>query len=203
MTPMRRPTLLTLIAATAAAAAVATTSCGPSGPRVTLVGDSITDVSREEFGAALGDAYDVEIVGRFGKRTDEVEPEIEAVAAANPSAVVINLGTNDVLQEVPTEEAAASIDRMVGALDAADCVLIVTINESMEVKGTSFTEGAAALNERIEEIADAHPNAGVLDWNEVIDDNGGNGEATWDTYHPSDAGRVALADAYRGAIDSC
>lgn len=179
------------------------TACGPSGPRVVLVGDSITDVSRTEFDVALGDAYDVEVIGRFGKRTDEVVTDVEALAASPPSAVVINLGTNDVLQGVPAEQAAASLERMAGLVDRADCLVLVTINESMSVNGTSYTDGAEALNERIEQIADDHGNASVLDWNAVIDDHGGNDEVTWDTYHPSDAGRKVLADAYRDAIDSC
>lgn len=186
-----------------AALLVVTAACGPSGPRVALVGDSITDGARNELDAALGDAYELEIVGRFGKRTEEVEPEVAALATSTPSAVVINLGTNDVLQRVPTERAAASLDRMVAALGEADCVLVVTINESMTVSGTSFTDGARALNARIEQIADAHDNASVVDWNAAIDDHGGNDELTSDTFHPSAAGRAVLADAYRDAVDRC
>ena len=43
----------------------------------------------------------------------------------------------------------------------------------------------------------------VIDWNDTIADNGGNGAVTYDTVHLSDKGIVLMADAYRKALDDC
>src|SRR4051794_5044106 len=102
---MRRPVLAvppaSRLAVPLVILALVGAACGsPSGPKVGIIGDSITDLSQSALHGALDPRYDVELVGKFGARADEVVPEAKVIAASHPREAIINLGTNDALQRV-------------------------------------------------------------------------------------------------------
>ena len=174
-----------------------------SGRKTGIIGDSITDLSQQPLHQALDGDYDLELVGKFGARVDQVMPEAKVIAESKPSRTIINLGTNDAIQQVPIATTRASLDQMVSDLKAVDCLFLVEINESITAQGAPRTDEAKAINDQIREIADTAPNVKILKWNQDIADHGGNGEMTYDTVHLSPRGLVVLADAYKKALDSC
>ena len=179
-------------------------SCSTSsGGKVGLIGDSITDLSQAPLHQALDATYEVELVGKFGARTDEVLPEVKVIAASMPSQAIINIGTNDAIQQVPLAQTRASIDEMVTAFAAAKCVFLVEINEAITAQGAPRTAEARAINEQLRDIADTVPNVRMLEWNNEIAANGGPTVITFDTVHLSTKGVVVLADAYRKALADC
>src|SRR4051794_31314102 len=88
---------------------------GPSNDTVGLIGDSITDMSRAPLEHALSDHH-VEIVGKFGARSDQVIDDVKVIAASKPGAAIINIGTNDALQQVPATQTRANNQQMIDLL---------------------------------------------------------------------------------------
>ena len=54
---------------------------GVSGQNVGLSGDSITDLSRGPLQLALGNENHIEIVGKFGARSDQVLRDVQVIGA--------------------------------------------------------------------------------------------------------------------------
>lgn len=177
---------------------------GSSNGKVGLIGDSITDMSRQPLTQALGEEDKIEIVGKFGARSDQVIEDVKVIAASEPAQAIVNIGTNDAIQQVPPEQTAANIQQILDVLGAVGCRYLVEINEGItdQASGAARSAEAAALNEQIARLADEN-DVGVIEWNAVIADNGGNGEITYDTVHLSDKGVVLMAEAYRSALDDC
>ena len=98
---------------------------GVSGQKVGLIGDSITDLSRGPLQQALGSENHIEIVGKFGARSDQVLPDVNVIAASHPAAAIINIGTNDALQQVPPEQFAANVQRILDELKDVPCRYLV------------------------------------------------------------------------------
>jgi len=191
---------------TLAALLAVTTSCGGGDDdKVALIGDSITDMSRDPLTTALGEGRTLEIVGKFGARTDQVLPEVEVIAASDPGAAIVNIGTNDAIQQVPADRTAANIQKILNTLDGVGCRYLVQINEAITDKatGASRSAEAAAVNRELDRLADENAGVEVLPWNRTIAENGGNGAVTFDTVHLNDKGIVLLADTYRDALDRC
>ena len=202
-TPSRRPPRLAG-AALLALVLVAAGCGGSSGDKVGLIGDSITDLTRKPLTDALGTNHTVEIVGKFGARSDQVIDDVKVIAASHPDAAIINIGTNDALQQVPPEQTAANIAKILDLLGDVGCRYLVQINEGITDKasGASRAAEAKALNAKITELAD-QKDVRVIEWNRTIADHGGVGAVTFDTVHLSDRGIVLMADAYRTALEDC
>lgn len=180
-------------------------ACGSDpGGKVALIGDSITDLSREPLQNALGADHTVEIVGKFGARSDQVLDDVKVIAASKPRSAIVNIGTNDALQQVPVDQTAATVGRILDELADVGCIHLVEINEGITVKATgeSRSEEAKELNEALRQLADDR-GIGVIDWNETISEAGGNDVITYDTVHLSTKGVVLMAEAYGKALDDC
>ena len=180
--------------------------CGTADEdKVGLIGDSITDLSREPLTQALGEDRVVEIVGKFGARSDQVIEDVKVIAASEPAAAIINIGTNDALQQVPAAQTAANIQQILDLLGDVGCRYLVQINTGITdtATGAARQAEAAAVNDQLAQLAELNDGVEVLDWNRTIADNGGNPEITYDTVHLSEKGVVLMADAYRQALDDC
>ncbi|HTD50912.1 MAG TPA: hypothetical protein VK771_09950, partial [Acidimicrobiia bacterium] len=70
----------------------------PAVRTVSVVGDSITVVARPDISSALAGSYDTNVHGIWGQRIDQMLPTLSAVLRQHPSAVVVNLGSNDAIQ---------------------------------------------------------------------------------------------------------
>lgn len=183
---------------------IALAACGgPADRHVAVIGDSITSLSTAAIHEGLDPAYRVDVMGKFGARTDETMNEVNVLAATNPSQVVINLGTNDALQREPADQSIAILDEIVALFARAACIHLVTINEGITEQGESRTAEATALNQRIAELADRVDHVDVIDWHQMVRDHGGAAAVTSDSVHPNPAGQALLVESYRAALDDC
>lgn len=195
----RRATVTSLVAATAWLAG----GCGLfSGGGVVLVGDSLTMVVAEPVAAAAPD-LDVTRDADWGLRIDQEIASASAVARRDPDHVIINLGTNNVLQGHDLIASAMDLTTIVDEFDRVPCVHLVTINQQMQRLGQDTSAAATALNEHIRSLAATRPNVELIDWNQIVVDHAADGIMDPDTVHPNSVGVAMLTDAYVRAMRSC
>ncbi len=140
--PQNRSRLVALVGPLGLLAA----SCGgSSGGTVGLIGDSITELSSAPLHQALDPIYQVELVGKFGARSDQILPEAKVIAASKPLQVIINIGTNDAIQQVPAAQTRANIEAIVAELAGVRCVFLVEINEAITAEGVPRSNEAIAI----------------------------------------------------------
>lgn len=185
-------------------------SCTDAGERVAVLGDSITSLDTEALEADLGDGYRFTISGNFGMTTEQVRPEVEALAERSFDQVIINLGTNDVLQGRSAQHAVDVIAQYVAMFDSARCLHVVTVNEHMENQrdGQATAEGARQFNEALRAFAESQDRVTVIDWNAVAAQNLTSSEPptstlTSDSVHPTPEGNQALNGLYADALGDC
>ncbi|HKY15381.1 MAG TPA: SGNH/GDSL hydrolase family protein, partial [Microthrixaceae bacterium] len=83
------------------------------GDKVLVLGDSITEWSTPALETGLGGRFHLQVIGRGGFRSEQLQPEAVAAAVTGPTQVILNAGTNDALQHRPWADTAASIEQMV------------------------------------------------------------------------------------------
>jgi hypothetical protein len=174
---------------------------------IAYLGDSITDQSRDLLHTQL-DADPKAIVAVGGKRIEEMEPGAHLLERRRPEQVVINLGTNNVLQEDTLDHEASALQQVVDTFPQAQCIHIVTINESMYEPPKDLYHPAVALNDRIRAMAAADPRIHIVDWAGIVRDQDAahdpSGPITYDNVHPTPAvGQHLLVDAEQRSIASC
>jgi lysophospholipase L1-like esterase len=148
---------------------------GASGaPRVAFVGDSTTALAAMPTDlmpdGAIADAfaedYRIHLEAQFGQTIGDMLDEVETVLddrGGPPDALVVNLGTNDVIED--TTDWADDLDRLLELVADHPCVLLVTVNESTDAFLGPERTTAASINARIAEAVTA-PNVHHVDWNE-------------------------------------
>src|SRR2546423_11881593 len=94
----RRNLLLGIVVVALAALVIGRAPRGSSPRTVPVVGDSITVFSSRDISTVLSGAYRPAVHAQIGARIDQMLPTLRALLRAHPYAVVVNLGTNDVLQ---------------------------------------------------------------------------------------------------------
>jgi lysophospholipase L1-like esterase len=191
-------------AALTATTLVPLTGCGVfgGGSSVTLFGDSITVLVADEVTKDAPD-FDIAVDGTWGLRIDEELDPAADIALDRPDQVVINLGTNNVLQHHDTTASSEDLSTMIDLLAGARCIHIVTINEHINRMGEDFGPAAAALNAQIRTLAGRHLNVDVIDWNKIVEEHLDEGIVDDDSVHPNAAGIELLAAAYVDAIEGC
>jgi lysophospholipase L1-like esterase len=174
------------------------------GPRLVLVGDSISALSEDELRAALADrsvrmaAIQGEGLAGGGLTTAGGLGSMGAwaadVAADEPEVVVVALGTNDaLLGELALPDALAAWDRIAEAHEAA-CLVGVSFPAGGE--GVDAAE-ARALDDRMRARSDV-----VVPWAEAAAaDPGRYLEA--DGIHPTTAGQELFASLVADAAGAC
>jgi len=180
---------------------------GADRHQVVVLGDSITAQADAPLHERFDPSYAMAVSGVSGARADERVADGAAYAATTPGQVIINLGTNDVLQGTPTDETAASLTTLGEGFAGARCIHLVTVNEHMvDLSRPQLHDEAVAVNERIRAIAAQH-SWDVVDWAAIVTaaDQAGNpdGPLTMDTVHPTPLGQQRLLDAYALALDRC
>jgi lysophospholipase L1-like esterase len=168
---------------------------GPRGaPKVTIAGDSITELSRPALLAALTDRYRVRIDAFSGHTIAQVTPALVSQVASGPDVAIVNLGTNDMDQENPNWEPA--LDRMLATVAPVPCVELVTIYD-----GRHSPAGAnigTEINSRFAGVASGSVH--LVDWNAAVHRDPG--LIGTDGIHPVLEGQRWLARALRDAIDT-
>jgi lysophospholipase L1-like esterase len=194
-----------------ASAAVRTQRDQSRGPKATddvaMVGDSITETSEAALRDAIGSSYKLNIRARGGYRVQEMEPYAIELSTTQPEQVIINLGTNDVLQSWPLDESTTTLERMIKSFAGAKCIHIVTVNEKIDPARTAgVQERAAAFNVEIHRLADQY-HLDVIDWAKTVNDDvaGGSkkGGLTVDSIHLNSLGKHQLGEMVVNALNAC
>jgi predicted small secreted protein/lysophospholipase L1-like esterase len=199
-----------LVPAALAVLALSLTACyqgNLAGPRVAVIGDSITDLSTADITADLQPDYALNIQSTGGQSMAQMAPTLQSVLhdpQGAPEDVIVNLGTNDVFSvgEDATYDWRGPLASEVEALQSTQCVIFVTVNTTAD-ELFSDTGTAEAINAAIEGYVAEMPNFHLLDWNALvrqgtnaadwIDPGGG---LTTPFVHPNAAGQAELAALY-------
>jgi lysophospholipase L1-like esterase len=178
----------------------------PSGPRVVIVGDSITVFAHHEISHALGGHYAVTTSAVIGQRIDEMLPALKHDLGKHPRAVVLNLGTNDVLQARLHPDWQTGFNAMIALVTNVPCVVLTTISTLAATTPTPDAavepQVASEINGAIVATAAGSHNVHVIDWNQIVHGPDGIALLIPDRIHPSDAGSRVLATQIRHALDA-
>lgn len=170
--------------------------------RVVVVGDSITFMASDEVTNVLDGAYRPEVRAQPGYRIDQMLPDVRAAVESEPHAIVVNLGTNDVLQARERPDWRSGFALMTGLLRDTPCVVLTTINEGVW-SFTAMPNVAGDVNREIRDAAATRDNVLVVDWNAMVHGPGGAALLRPDKVHPSEEGQRALARAFRETLRRC
>lgn len=149
---------------------------------IAAVGDSIMVGATEEIEKRLGN----NIVDATVSRQFLDAPGVVADLAGRgnpPQVVVIGLGTNGPVQ-------ARHFDQVMETVDPETLVAFINVRVPRDWEATSNTEIAAGV--------ERYDNAILVDWFAAADEHGD--LFAGDGFHPSQAGRVVLADLIAAAI---
>jgi len=192
-----------LAAVSALVATVTLVGCGSGGTDVGVVGDSITVQLTPFLEQAADGEFSLELAAVSGATVGDMVDDAAVVAAAGPDVLVVNLGSNDVIQGVPPERSAADLERLLAQFSGVRCLVLVTVNEAMFSDAEGFlTDRAVATNTALGEVA-ARRGAVVVDWNELLATQRalpGTPDMLLDTVHVTDFGAEVLTAAYLDAI---
>ena len=186
----------------ALAAGVAATciACSGGGGPVAVVGDSITYQTRDH----LDEDVQWDVAASIGATSAQMLPEAQRLAGAVPSQAIINLGTNDALQQVPAAETEATLEAIVGAFDDGRCVHLVTIGTQLPDSGDPPAGSTAReLNDWMRRFADDHDDVQIIDWDQEVSAEAGSELLLDDMIHPNNPGRERLAEMMAEAVDGC
>jgi lysophospholipase L1-like esterase len=187
--------------------APASDSAATELPTVAVVGDSITEQGEQVLRDELSSRWDLEIDGRSGYTIEQQLPAAVALAAAAPSQLIVNLGTNDVLRQHPTEDVVADLQALLDAVDGVACIHVVTVAEGMVLGGYDHTAAAREANAAIAAALEGDDRVDLVDWAaEVRAYQAGpqpDGPILNDSIHPNDAGQRRLAALYSDALGGC
>jgi lysophospholipase L1-like esterase len=170
-----------------------------------IIGDSITGLTAKVVEKRFSTSFEVTTNAKWGARVDEQLQAAELLAATEPDVVIINLGSNDALQDWPIEDTRAALLKMLALFKNADCVRFTTISTSMNQESKPHKASAETINVALQAIALAQrkrPQAGLVEWDSRIQSQGV-AALTSDTIHPNDAGALQLVDAYADSLASC
>lgn len=173
-------------------------------PRALVLGDSITDHGQRVLRTTIGPVYELSIEGQDNFRVDDLLPVAERWATREFDHVVVNLGTNDVIQGWPVETSATGLQQMVSLFPDVTCIHLTTVSESLPARSADAAGTAAALNEAIRGMARQDRRIHVVDWNALVAERQAQGvDLTSDGVHPTIEGQQLLVDAYERSMRSC
>ena len=184
------------------ALAACSSAAGSAGPRVSVIGDSITFLSKKDIEATLdGARYHPTVVGRIGYTAAQVHADVAAQAKTHPSVVVFELGTNDVTQSDTGATDPASYERTLTAYKAefpGSCLVATTV--SSHRPSPTMDDTATTINTWL-----LHNFDHVVDWDshEWVAREKGQVLVDPDEVHPNPAGQAALAQLMLAGTRAC
>jgi len=174
-------------------------------PSLAVVGDSITVVSKAALDEELGPDHDVKVIAALGVTVEQMQDEAASLAADRPDQAVIELGSNDVLLDLPIDRAAAQLEQMVATFRGAGtrCVHIVDVSTRMRRNDGVWTgDRAEQLNAMTAELAATDDAIEIIGWNEAVVAAEEQGEGlVSDTVHPKGDGARVLAVLVAESLD--
>ena len=181
--------LLLVVAVLSAVVGLRALGVGRHRPTVALVGDSITANLESTARRQLGDDFALAVDGRPGFLADQQLPVAVNMARFPFDQVVINLGTNDVMNsDHNLDETTAALGQITDAVAGIGCVHLVTVSEGMINDTGDAGPHARRVNDAIRAIAAEHPNIRVIDWATIERDyeREHDTKITTDTVHPNE-----------------
>ena len=160
---------------------------------VAVLGDSLTALAKAQISSAGHDAgYAMAVDGIAGITLEERMGSVNALSRHTSGPVVIELGTNDVLQGTTADDLAARADQAMAALAADPCVVFVTVGILYDTDGR-----AAGFNDHLRQAVAVHPNMHVVDWDREL-----RAHPDWssDTVHLKPEHLTQYADAIMDAV---
>ena len=174
-------------------------------PSLAVVGDSITVVSSGVLAEQLGPDHDVDMAAALGVTVEQMQDEATTLATREPVQAVIELGSNDVLQDVPLATSTAQLEQMVSTFRDAGtrCVHVVNVSTVMQRNDGRWTgESAERFNAMSAALAASDDAVVIVDWNGAVVAAEERGESlVTDTVHPNGAGAQALATLVAESLD--
>ncbi len=192
--------------------AIVSAGCGNpnKGDSVAVIGDSITVFDQTELQSRLGRDFELVVSGSTGYTIAEVMPEAQFVASRTYDQVIINMGSNDVLNGLDVDQSMSDLVAIIALFDSASCLHLVNVNEHMiNLTTTSFTTTAArTFNAALADLVVGDGRLSIIDWAAVTDDNLNDDEPPWstlteDSIHPTEEGNRVLHGLYDDALASC
>lgn len=174
----RRLAAIVRLALVALAAVVALAACQPTsaytyqyagtGPRVAVVGDSITAHAEADLTAALS-GY-ARAVGGVPSMTmaDAIDERVRPAVVTAPEVLVVELGLNDALNGWDSSD-LPTLEKTLALLDDAPCVVWVTPSalapSYYDHQGPGTMQArAAAFKASLQKRLPKHPNQHLADW---------------------------------------
>ena len=160
-----------------------TTAPVSARPTVAVVGDSITELSRQSIETSLVHAgYQPSVDAVVGIQIAQAEPFVYQLAQQRPSDWIIELGTNDAGKDNPSWEWPLVSEWQ--QIQSSRCVVYLTVSPRV---------GAIAdqINDALARLALGHANVHILDWGYLE-----YGNPAWlepDLIHPTPSGQAELA----------
>ena len=176
-------------------------------PVVGFLGDSITFQATTALEQQVSDAWRVDVRATPGATIADMAAQAARMGAERPQAVIVNLGTNDVVQGLPPEKSASDLELVLDQLGDPTCVVLVTVHENIVTEGDGLlTDRVRATNAALAEVADRR-GVRVVDWTAHLAAAGavaGTPDLLIDTVHLSPAGIDSLMDLYLDTLaDDC
>jgi len=201
-----RRVVLPFVAAAALALVLAPVlaGCGTPPSDVGVVGDSITVQLEPYLDSATNRYLDLSVAAVSGATIGDMVDDAARVAASRPPALIVNLGSNDVVRNVPPEQSVADLERLLDQFEGVRCLVLVTVNENMFSYDEGYlTERAAITNAALAGVA-ARRGAVVIDWNDILTtqrQTPGTPDMLLDTVHVTVYGAQVLSAAYLDAVE--
>jgi lysophospholipase L1-like esterase len=133
----------------------------------------------------------IENLGVPGDTTADGLARLDDVLELRPSVVILLLGGNDFLRQVPREQTFANLATLIERLQADGATVLLA-----GVRGGLIRDNFAA---GFEELAEAHGTAFVHD---VLDDTLGVEAYMADQVHPNDRGYTVIADRIQPVLEA-
>lgn len=168
-----------------------------SGPRVGVIGDSMTALSDCQIAEALGTRYAYQVRGDSGFTMAEALPLLQQMTSdplGAPQDWIIDLGSNDAgSRQSPTWQ--TDLDNEIAAVQGSSCVIFLTLPGLLSQAGPI----AAEINQALASAVATHPNFHILDWGQIEFT-----QPAWvgsDGVHPTALGSAELAALERQYVD--
>jgi lysophospholipase L1-like esterase len=176
-------------------------------PVVGFLGDSITFQATTALEDRAPDTWRADVRATSGATIVDMAAQAARMGAEQPEAVIVNLGTNDVMQGLPPEKSAADLDLLLDQLGDPSCVVLVTVHENIVTEQDGvLADRVRATNAALAEVADRR-GVRVVDWTAHLAAAGavpGTPDLLIDTVHLSDAGIDNLVGLYLDTLaDGC
>lgn len=176
-------------------------------PVVGFLGDSITFQATTALEDRVPDTWRSDVRATSGATIADMAAQAARMGAEQPEAVIVNLGTNDVMQAFPPEKSAADLDLLLDQLGDPSCVVLVTVHENIVTEQDGvLADRVRATNAALAEVADRR-GVRVVDWTAHLAAAGavpGTPDLLIDTVHLSDAGIDNLVGLYLDTLaDGC